>query len=53
VINVMPAVLVFSIREIVRPVDAGKIANSAQHPKSLGTAELESCSNHLRIRKIF
>ena len=36
VINVMPAVFVFSIRKIVRPVDADKIANLAQHPKSLG-----------------
>jgi len=40
VINVIPAVLVFSICKIVRPVDAGKIVNSAQHPKSLGTAAL-------------
>jgi len=38
--NVIPAVLVFSICKIVRPVDAGKIVNSAQHPKSLGTAAL-------------
>jgi len=30
----------FSIHKIVRPADADKIANLAQHPKSLGTAAL-------------
>jgi len=42
VINVIPAVFVFSIRKIVRPVDADVIANLAQHPKSLGTAVVEA-----------
>jgi len=40
VINVIPAVFVFSIRKIVRPVDADKTANLAQHPKSFGTADI-------------
>jgi len=40
VINVMPAVFVFSIRKIARPVNADKITNLAQQPKSLGTADL-------------
>ena len=39
--NVMRVVFfLFSIHEVVRPVDADKIANLAQHPKSLGTAIL-------------
>jgi len=40
-INVIPAVFVFSIRKIIRHVDVDKIANLAQHPKSLGTADLQ------------
>ena len=32
----------FSIHKIVRPADADKIANLAQHPKSLGTAGIYS-----------
>jgi len=35
--------LFFSVRKIVRPVDADKIANLAQHPKCLGTAVLQIC----------
>ena len=31
---------VFSIHKIVRPADTDKTTNSAQHPKSLGTADL-------------
>jgi len=30
-----------SMRKIVRPTDADKIANLAQHPKSLATAALK------------
>ena len=37
----MLAVFVFSICKILWPVDADKIANLAQHPKSLGTADLD------------
>jgi len=33
--------LFFSIGKLVRPVDADKIANLAQHPKSLGTAAVK------------
>jgi len=33
--------LIFSIYEVVRPADANKIANLAQHPKRLGTAGIE------------
>jgi len=40
VVNPMPAVFVISIRKIVRPVDADEMANLAQHPKSLGTADV-------------
>jgi len=40
VIKVMPTVFVFSIRKIIRPVDADKIGNVALHPKGLGTAGL-------------
>jgi len=40
VINVILAIFVFSIRKIVRPVEADVIANLAQHPKSLRTAVL-------------
>jgi len=32
---------VFSIHKIVRPANPDKIANLAQHPKSLGTAVLK------------
>jgi len=33
--------LLLSIHKVVRPADADKITNLAQHPKSLGTAGLE------------
>jgi len=33
--------LLFLIHKTVWPADAGKIANLAQHPKSLGTADLK------------
>jgi len=40
-----------SIHKIVWPADADKIANLAQHPKSLGTATVKQCSaiNNLSI----
>ena len=54
VINVMPAVFELSIRKIVWPMDADKIANLAQHPKSLGTADLKYyiAANRSSLKKV-
>jgi len=37
-VRVVVFFFVFSMRKAVRPADANKIANSAQHPNGLGTA---------------